>query len=248
MARQLRKSDYRFFTGPITPGRTEITGDQGHHLLRVLRLKPDQQVLLVDGRGGVGKGRIVELTHVGAVLEVETVEQHPSRTQARINLVVSISRGERFEWMLEKCTELGVDAIFPTRFERTVKLAGGDKTQQRWERICVGALKQSRRLFLPEISEPMAFNRVLEQLPLSIPGGRLLAGMLEGGDINEQLSVWQREDIVVIVGPEGDFTNQERKWLAAAGAVPVSVNEHTLRVETAAVAFAAILAQQRPGA
>ncbi len=236
---------YRFYVRPINRGTVELSGAEAHHLIKVLRLEVGDSVELFDGEGIVAQARISMIERATALLDVSEIPRHEPRPMGRIVLAVSVAKGQRFEWMLSKCTELGADHIIPVIFERTVKRPGGKGTFQRAGQILIAAAKQCGRVFLPALEAPLDLTETLALVQQRYPAGRRLLGMASGPNICQVEPDWSKEDVVAFVGPEGDFTKEETSRLTAAGAIPVSAGATILRVETAAEAFAAILGAQR---
>jgi 16S rRNA (uracil1498-N3)-methyltransferase len=194
---------------------------------------------LFDGKGTLAEG-VVKKTHKkAAVIHTHTIEQIP-RADSGIILAVSFAKGQRFDWLVEKCTELGVDHIAAVQFERTIKL-GKDTALQRYRRISIAAAKQCGRLYLPELSGPSNLEQTLDMLKNTCPQSLLLYGDWQGEPILQLPSAQNARHRIVFIGPEGGLTEAETTLLAANGAIGVSFNRNVLRIETAAVAIGAIL-------
>jgi 16S rRNA (uracil1498-N3)-methyltransferase len=236
---------HRFYCEKITEPASELAGPEARHLASVLRLQKGQQVELFDGRGTAGMAVIKTITDKMIILDVTSLQVFPQRTTGRIILAVSIAKGERFDWLVEKCTELGIDRLCPVLFERTVKSAAGSQIQQRWKRLAVSAAKQSGRYFLPVIDSPASLTDVLNTLRMDYP----LAGIILGQPQLDALPIirypFNGRDLIAFVGPEGGLTDGEKSLLIKTGASPVHLTGIVLRVETAALAFASILAAMR---
>ena len=166
-------------------------------------------------------------------------------SREQIVIAVSIAKGQHFDQLIGQCTQLGVNRICPVLFERTVKQADNPKVVGRWRNIAIAAAKQCRRLHLPRIDAPRPLGLVLETLKTDYPKARLLAGSLSQDcqPLIGQPTV--TSDVIAFVGPEGGFTPDEQRLLESNGAGFVRLTDTVLRVETAAAAFAAILAAQR---
>lgn len=258
----------RFFCNPISEGLVELAGAEAHHLADVLRLRVGDSAELFDGEGTLASAVVSKIRKrtfpttrrvpVGkhakcakvksqgqVVLQVEKIEHKSPRGQERIIIVASLAKGERFDWLISKCTELGVDRIFPVLFERTVKIPKASAVTERYKRLAVSATKQCRRLFLPQIDGPAAFGSCLEILRKDYPAAKILWGSC-GSKAKPLIRLkYTGADTVAFVGPEGGLTAAEERLLAEQRAIPVRLSETVLRIETAAVAFAAILAAQR---
>jgi 16S rRNA (uracil1498-N3)-methyltransferase len=234
----------RFFVDAVQSGRARVTGPDAHHLTRVLRVEPGQQFEISDNRAvylaEVESARkdLVSFSILDPVLSPEPV--------VRTTVLASLIRFERFEWMLEKATELGVARVVPVQAERSEKgleRAAG-KRLPRWNRIVREASEQSRRARLPEIG---AAVDLAEALGIEAS----LRYVLEEGEAPPLLSALPAdrkpgESIALLVGPEGGWTDRERRQIAASRNDnsfwrPVSLGNEILRSETAAIAALAIL-------
>ena len=213
-----------------------------HHLRHVLRLKAGDRLECFDGCGRVYRGSIIRSTRREFLIESER-ESTASVPLLRITLAQSLIRPERFEWILQKATELGAERILPTMTSRTtVRLSQGQGRLRiaRWRRIVEAAATQCGRATLPLLEDPQPFERVLGHL-----GGQegLLLTLTEDG---ASLAEWLRwlqppAAVMVLIGPEGDFSPEEVARARRHGAHPVRLGSSILRSETAALATLAIL-------
>ncbi len=235
----------RFYCESIREGLVRLTPDQAHHLVNVLRLTTGGHVELFDGNGALAQAVITDTTRKAVTLQVEKIHSEPARTSGRIVIAASIAKGQRFDWLLTKCTELGVDHIAAVLFERTVKLAKGTSTSQRYDKLTIAAAKQCGRIFLPKITGPADLQQTLSLLKNDYPDALLIFGALNPQAESIVELARDGKDIVAFVGPEGGLTCEEENLLKSAGACQVQLTDTTLRIETAAVAFAAILCASR---
>ena len=230
MARRL------FFVSAVDRGFAELQGEDARHLSRVLRAEAGQLYELSDNR----QKYLGKVTDVGKDnVRFEIVESLPSeRESPEIHLYAAIVKFENFEWGIEKATELGVDRIVPVQTARTE--AGLDravaKRLERWRRIAVESSQQSRRVFLPELSECMRFRDVV-----SVADGRRM--ILDENRNGTALAAQAKtgDPIRILIGPEGGWTEEERALALAAGWMPTSLGPRILRAETAWLAALAIL-------
>jgi len=238
----------RFYCESIETGEVELSPDQAHHLTNVLRLAVGERVELFDGKGTVAQVVIKDINRKVVTLHVEKIHSEPARTTGRIVIAASIPKAQRFDWLITKCTELGVDHIAAVIFERTVKLAKGISSSDRFNKLAISAAKQCGRIFLPKITGPADLQQTLSLLKNDYPNAQLIFG----GFGKEAKALFEfstsDKDIVAFVGPEGGLTDGELYQLRAAGASEVRLTDTTLRIETAAIAFAAILCTNRDGA
>lgn len=214
-----------------------------HHLLDVLRVRVGDRLECIDGAGRTYVGPILRCSRGRIVMEIsERVEDRAA--SVTVTLAQALIRPERFEWVIQKATELGVEAISPLVTQRTlIRPPKGhlDHKLARWQRIIREAAKQCGRATLPTIEPPQEFRVVVDSLD---PQAYILMPTLvtTARSLNEELKT--RSGVrtsVVLIGPEGDFTPEEVALAQRHGARPVSLGGLTLRSETAAIATLAIL-------
>jgi 16S rRNA (uracil1498-N3)-methyltransferase len=233
----------RFFVESFGDGRATLSGAAAHHLGRVLRAEPGQSYELSDGRA-VWLARIESVGR--DVLEfalVEPVAVRRSRLQA--TLLLAIVKFERFEWALEKATELGVETVVPLAAERSEKALVGAtaKRAERWQRILLESAQQARCLRPPVLhaltSPAEAFRtsdaamKVLLSERSSAPG---LRSVLQGEVGNQNAAGVDRVRLSIAIGPEGGWTEAEFAAAGAAGFREASLGGNILRTETAVTA------------
>lgn len=217
---------------------------QVHHLLHVLRVQPGQPVRCFDGAGTEYHGILRHASSRTAVIDVERVTHEPD-AGCRLWLVQSLIKRDRFEWLLEKATELGVARISPMVTERTVvrpPAVRADARSSRWLRIVQAAAKQCGRATVPLLDPITPLKELLPQLqpvPLVlIPTLETTAAL----PLPKLVAAHGRlKDVAVLIGPEGDFTRDEVARAERYGAQPASLGRLTLRAETAAIAVLASL-------
>ncbi len=231
----------RFFTDPIRSGMAELHGEDARHLTRVLRVQPGQQFEISDN-ASVYLAEVAEAR--GECVRFRVLE--PIACPAlpvRIELLAGLIKFDRFEWMVEKATELGVETIQPVDTARSEKglLEAARKRSERWRRIAREAGQQARRARLPEILPAARLDQVLREQA----DGRLRYFLEEGtaprllGLLPEERAAGDR--VALLVGPEGGWTDDERTRAAAAGWRAASLAPLILRAETAAAAALAIV-------
>jgi 16S rRNA (uracil1498-N3)-methyltransferase len=230
----------RFFVDEVRLGRAGLSGEDARHLRQVLRAEPGQVYELSDNRSVyLAEIETVRKDQVSfRVLEKLAAEEPP----LRLTLFLALIRFERFEWALEKATELGVEALVPVRTARSEKGLERAvlKRLERWRRIVRESSQQSRRARLPEIGAPASLDQALQ----TACGQRYFLD--EDGGV-PLLSALPRErargdQVCLLIGPEGGWTDDERQHAAQAGWSSVSLGPSILRAETAALAAVSVLA------
>jgi 16S rRNA (uracil1498-N3)-methyltransferase len=231
----------RFYCDVLKEPTAELTGGEAHHLCNVCRLKTGDEVELFDGAGTLATASIEKAAGKSVLLKIIEIEKVEKPIKPEVIIAVSLPKGDRFDWLLEKCTELGVDRIVPVIFERTVKQPKNPKAAERWRNIAISAAKQCRRIYLPQIDAPVTLDEVLS--------GHNEAEILVGSpDTKFPTLITQQfgtKDVIAIIGPEGGITEDEKELLENHGAKSVRLTDTVLRIETAALTFAAILLTER---
>jgi len=230
----------RFFVDAVQSGRARITGPDAHHLTRVLRVEPGQQFEISDNQNVY----LAEVESARKDLVSFAVHERlaPVEPVVRTTLLASLVRFERFEWIVEKATELGVGQIIPVEAERTEKglKTASEKRSVRWNRIAREASEQSRRACLPEIQAAVALS---DALAIEADYRYLLEEATGAPPILSALPSARRagDGVALLLGPEGGWTDRERRLIAGARWSPVSLGREILRAETAAIAGLAII-------
>ena len=215
--------------------------EEAHHLVAVLRAVEGQEVELFDGKGVEAVGTLERIEGRGAVVRVEKVRTARFELPCRFTVAVAPPRQHRASYLVEKCTELGAAAFWPMLAARsTVKPQAA--VCQRWTRRAVEAAKQARRTWVPEVAEPQNLHTVLER------GAEFDATvMLHAQDQAVSLQSWmlkqpQTRSVLILIGPEGGWTEEEVAAAARAGFALVKLTPTVLRTETCAVAACAAFA------
>jgi 16S rRNA (uracil1498-N3)-methyltransferase len=230
----------RFFVPEIRRGMAELTGSDAEHLVRVLRAEAGQVYEISDNQDLYLAEIEIARKSIVSFRVLEKLDA-PSRAVA-ISLAAALIKFDRFEWVVEKATELGVSAIQPfeaTRTERGLADASR-KRHARWERIALEAGQQSRRVHLPEIHPTVRFEKALQ------PEATIKLFLDEEPSAQSILSVLPADRsaadrVVLMLGPEGGWTSEERQLAISSGWIPCSLGQTILRAETAAVAGLAIV-------
>jgi 16S rRNA (uracil1498-N3)-methyltransferase len=234
-----------FFVEALEDGSPAALGDEdARHAVRSLRLRPGDEVLLADGAGAVARGTLRE-EGASTVVDVAQVRR-VTRASPLVGVALAPPKGDRLTWAVQKLTEVGADEIVLIESERAVRHWEGDRGERargRLESVARQAAMQSRRAFVPSVAGPRSLRRAVE-------GGR------DAGDV---VVLWEgatapladalrpeAAGILLVVGPEGGFSEREAKDAAAAGAGLASLGEGILRTETAALA-ATVVALHRLG-
>ncbi|MHC4502002.1 MAG: RsmE family RNA methyltransferase [Planctomycetota bacterium] len=234
---------HRFHAADLgEPGsRVSLDAEETHHMVDVRRVRPGEEIALFDGAGREATARFVSLEGHRAVVEIATVREAECDAGVQVTLATAIPKGARMAQLVRSCTEIGVAAIRPMIAERSVVKPEVGKTLERMTRIAREAAKQSRRARVPEILPVASFDEVLagaaeHDLALLADAS---AGTRPLREVLADRAPTQR--VLVIVGPEGGFTDPERERAGRAGCLAARLECPVMRVETAAAAFVAVL-------
>ncbi|MBX3438038.1 MAG: 16S rRNA (uracil(1498)-N(3))-methyltransferase [Planctomycetaceae bacterium] len=227
---------HRFYAPQsLDGGAVDLEGDEAAHLTRVLRLGVGTQVTLFDGKGSSALAEIQEIRKRSVRLAVTEPLPPTTASGPQLTLLTAAPKVDRFRWLVEKATELGVARLIPIRTERSVVHPGEGK-RDKMEAAVIAACKQCGRNDLMALDTLCPWNEALSlvgdnRLLVADPRGRSLRGMDLPHDHPSRL--------LIAVGPEGGFTPHELELAEAAGGQRISLGANILRIETAAVALAA---------
>lgn len=258
---------YRFFVAPAVLTDAEpdavlevVDSDLKHQISKVLRLKDGDKITLLDGAGGLyqclilPEGTAKRPSRELLSLKVLTKEHTEAVVeQTKLTVCLPLIKVARFEWALEKLTEVGVNCIIPTETTRT---QAQQQKLSRWQSIIKEAAEQSEKLYLPELKNPTSLPSILESLKehctksISDSERTLLVHLQErekAPDMVQHLYNLAADKInprpaqvVILLGPEGGFTDQEKQLINNCGATALSLGQSILRSETAAILAAGI--------
>jgi 16S rRNA (uracil1498-N3)-methyltransferase len=244
---------YRFFLSPKAFSGEEVRVTEialRHHLCDVLRLRPGDTVVFLDNTGWEYETALVTIEPGLATGKIRQRRLCAHEARTKITLYQAILKGERFEWALQKGTELGVGVFVPLLSERCIVQNATQLSRrklQRWEKIIQSAAEQSRRGRLPPLQPLVLFAPACEQVQRS--GSLALIPWEEDGmPIRQALEEAGRDhppfSVALFIGPEGGFSPAEVQQARDYGIVPVSLGPRILRAETAGVAAAAVVLYQ----
>lgn len=220
----------------------EIGGSDAHKLAHVLRLRPGDRIEIVDSTATAFAAAIETTGRVVRAGLLEVVEDRSPYESLAVEIAQAAPKGQRMDFVVEKCTELGATAIVPFFCERSVTRRLGAEKLARWRRLARVAAQQSGRHDVPPIREPMEFGALLETFDSYdavlfawelAPPAPLLARL------ESVLPACRR--VLVAVGPEGGFTHAEAEAASGRGATLISLGRRILRTDTAAVALLAVM-------
>jgi 16S rRNA (uracil1498-N3)-methyltransferase len=232
-------ADRFYCPGPWVGSRATLVGDEAKHLARVRRVGVGDRVELFDGRGRIAEAEVAEIGRDRVELALLTEGPGGRDLDGSLILATAVPKGERFDWLIEKATELGVTRLVPILTERSVVDPRSSKLD-RLRKLIIEACKQSGRSRLMELSEPVGWEEWLRFGKVGVET-RLVAHP-GGGRIPEVKAGY---NVTIAIGPEGGFTDAEITGAEQAGYQRIGLGPTILRVETAALAACAGLLANR---
>ena len=246
-------SAHRFYISPENwnPDALALSGSEAHHARDVLRLKRDDKVVLFNGRGREMTAQIVDLTKS----EVRLRKLHESETpplRCRITLGQAIPKGKNMDLIVQKAVEIGAAEIAPILSDRTVvhvDLESAAQKQAKWQQVAIEAAKQCGQNWLPQVRTPRKLSEFFSENPkfdlqligsLQTDARHLKKILADYCSEHQQLPV----NVLMLVGPEGDFTPAELAMARSHGCRPITLGPIVLRVETAAIYCLSVLSYE----
>lgn len=220
-----------FYTPNVSENNHTFSKEESRHCIKVLRKKIGDIIHLVDGKGNLYHTSLIDDNPKSCTVEIKQKEVDFNKRNFKIHMVVSPTKNnDRFEWFLEKVTEIGVDEITPIichNSERKVIKV------DRLNKILVAAMKQSLKAYLPQLNKAVSWKEFIKQ---KFNTDRFIAHCGEGRKTPLKQWLKPQQDVMILIGPEGDFSDIEVREAMGIGFVPVSLGKSRLRTETAAVA------------
>ena len=240
-----------FFVPPecISQQAISVTGDVLLHLRDSLRITVGETLWLNNGLADRYRVEITDVSRRAVTARVLETIQEPPRQTPRLVLGQSLLKGEKMDWVIQKATELGVSEIVPIESQHSVVQLKADRVNHqlaRWQRIALEAAQQSEQWRIPTVATPQSLSALLTSLATGTLT-LMLAERREGKSLQTvNLPQDARGSILVLIGPEGGWSQEEAQIAEQAGIQPITLGEHILRAETAAIAAISIL-QSRLG-
>lgn len=229
-----------FYINEYDPLQKEIVLDEdtSRHVIQVLRMKEEEKLNLTDGKGNLITAEITDGHKKHCAVKVQAASHEP-RAARKITIAISLLKNTtRFEWFLEKATEIGVSEIMPLICERS------EKQKFRFDRmkgICISAMLQSQQCWLPVLHEPVKYMEFIKYINERTDVKKFIAHC-DDQAVKQNLSTFQPlNHSTILIGPEGDFTKPEIELALQNDFTPVSLGETRLRSETAGIVAATLL-------
>ena len=224
-----------FFTPDLNPSLANfiLSEEESKHAIRVLRMDTGDRLHLIDGRGGLYEAQIIDPHPKRTVLTILNVEEEFQRPKYHLHIAVGPTKNiDRIEWFLEKATEVGIQEITPVICEHSERK---EVKLDRLNKVVVAAMKQSLKAYLPKLNPAVSFKQFLREIPKE-GVQKAIAHCVDAEKkyLNQVLEPAQH--YIILIGPEGDFSEEEIDLALQMGFHPISLGEARLRTETAALA------------
>jgi 16S rRNA (uracil1498-N3)-methyltransferase len=219
-----------FLIAPTDNQITHLSEEESYHCIKVLRMRKGDAIEMVDGYGGYYKGIIEEPDARKCEVNVQKKEKEFGKRNYRLHIAIAPTKNiDRFEWFLEKATEIGVDEITPLICQRSERK---DVKTERLNKVIVAAMKQSLKAYLPKLNISKSFSGLVKQNS----NGQQFICTCEASSTFLLKSLYQRDkETLILIGPEGDFTQDEINLAVENSFKEVSLGENRLRTETAGI-------------
>ena len=212
-----------------------LSEETSKHIVQVLRMHEKENLLVTNGQGQVITAILTKANKKNAEVQIINKSVSP-KPVPKITIGISLIKNtSRFEWFLEKATEIGISEIIPILCERTEKQ---HFRHDRMKNIIVSAMLQSQQAWLPELKPPIKFKEIIKNAAYQ---KKYIAHCVDDKKKNLGKEVISKEDRIILIGPEGDFTKDEVTIALNNNYIPVSLGETRLRTETAGIVAAVLL-------
>jgi len=216
-----------FYSALIEDDRFHLSEEEARHILKVLRHRAGDEIMVTDGKGNLYSTSIESIDQKSCVLKIRSKQSFEAPAH-KLHLAVAPTKNtDRFEWFLEKATEIGIDFITPLLCQRSERKT---MREDRLQKVIVAAMKQSLKFTLPVLNPPRNFSELIQ---FSGTSQRFICSMDAENTLIEKYR--KGKDCMILIGPEGDFTEEEIQMAVAKGFLTVSLGESRLRTETAAI-------------
>ncbi|MBP3943314.1 16S rRNA (uracil(1498)-N(3))-methyltransferase [Sphingobacteriaceae bacterium WQ 2009] len=225
-----------FYTPELNPSHANfiLSEEESKHAIRVLRLNVGDQVSLIDGRGGLYDAQLIDAHPKRTVLQITRIQQDFQKMNYHLHMLVAPTKNiDRFEWFLEKATEIGVHEITPIISEHSERK---EIKMDRSNKVIVAAMKQSYKAYMPQLNPAVSFSQFLKSAVAQDADQQKAIAHCVEADKKYLAQVFQPQGkYLILIGPEGDFSEREIQEALALGFQPISLGDARLRAETAAL-------------
>lgn len=218
-----------FYTPEIEKGELLLGRSESNHCVGVMRYKAGDRIRMIDGKGGIYEAELLNEDRKACRVKIVSSERDLHPLPYQLHIVIAPTKSmDRFEFFVEKAVEIGVSSITPIICQRSERRK---LRTDRIEKVAIAAIKQSGKAYLPEIREMEKFESWISQ---NHPGEKYIAHCMDG-ERTDLRDARPAQENWVLIGPEGDFTEEETAEAIARGFQPVTLGEYRLRTETAGI-------------
>lgn len=218
------------FFADISEDQAILSEDESWHCVKVLRKKAGDEIVVIDGKGKKASGKITIANSKNCIIHLDKVEFSDTNRPYGLHLAIAPTKNiDRIEWFIEKAVEIGIDEI------TFLKCKNSERTVVKLDRIrkiVESAVKQSLQMYMPKINDVVDFDDFVKNNQTEV---KMIAHCEEGGKKNFKKVIQKHQNHVLLIGPEGDFTLKEIELAFKHEFIPVTLGEHRLRTETAAL-------------
>ena len=227
-----------FYAPDISNNNYTFSETESKHIIRVLRLKSGELINIIDGKGNFYTAKIISENPKKCQVVVETVEKNYNKRDFNLSIAIAPTKNnDRFEWFCEKATEIGIDKIIPIiSFQSERRNIKSD----RFKKKIISAVKQSLKAYIPEFTDLIKFKDLIEK---DFDGKKYIAHCNTAvKEIQHLKELYKKgENVLILIGPEGDFTTEEVKQAIENGFEEITISKSRLRTETAGIVTAEII-------
>lgn len=220
-----------FYSPDITKTTHSLSNEESKHCIKVLRLKIGDKVQVVNGKGSICLCEIIDENHKNCLVKIVEKISKDKRKNYSLHIAIAPTKSnDRFETFLEKATEIGIDEISPFigRFSERKKI-----NSNRFEKVIISAVKQSVNPFKPKMNSLNTFHNLINT---KFNGEKYIAHCYESSKKKHLKNTYKKgENVMILIGPEGDFSEEEIKLAVAKGFTEISISDSRLRTETAGI-------------
>ena len=235
----------RFYhSKPININENIVMDDfAAHHALKVMRLKNNDQLILFNGDGSDYTGQVINISKHQVKVSIKSKKSIRCESNLRVILLQALTSSEKMDLIIQKTTELGISEIQPIVCERSIVKIKKEKIEKKlshWRQVAIAACEQCGRAKIPKIHEPENIIKYLERIIESDKDTKIILSP-EASKSLDNIAPNIKQDIKVLIGPEGDFTKQELDLSIQNGFSPIKIGPRILRTETAPISILSIL-------
>jgi 16S rRNA (uracil1498-N3)-methyltransferase len=219
-----------FYIPDITGDSVTLDETESKHAVKVLRMNEGERLQIVDGKGGFYEAEISDAHPKKCRLSILKVQKDFGKKNYRVHIAIAPTKNSvRFEWFLEKATEIGIDKITPLLTQHSERKA---IKHDRLVKILVAAMKQSQKAYLPKLNELVSFSNFINNIS---ENEKYIAHCYKGEKVHLKNTIQKGFNVLILIGPEGDFSPEEVELATQNGFTEISLGTSRLRTETAGV-------------